>query len=111
MSEHRVNVQWDRNGEDFNFESYNRDHTWTFEGGTKIKASAAPGFQGNPDCVDPEEALIGALSKLKFRRIGSSVFSVSVDMVTCTPSVLSPVRIHFLINGFKTRDWILHVVR
>ncbi len=62
MSEHRVNVQWTRNGNDFNHETYNRDHTWTFECGTEIKASSAPGFQGNPDCVDPEEALVGALS-------------------------------------------------
>jgi hypothetical protein len=48
MSEHRVNVQWTRNGNDFNHETYNRDHTWTFECGTEIKASSAPGFQGNP---------------------------------------------------------------
>lgn len=62
MSEHRVNVQWARDKDDFSFETYNRDHTWTFEGGTEIKASAAPGFQGNPDCVDPEEAFVGALA-------------------------------------------------
>ena len=62
MSEHRANVQWSRDGEDFSAESYNRDHVCTFENGTEIKASAAPGFQGNPDCVDPEEALVSALS-------------------------------------------------
>ena len=62
MSEHRAKVKWARDKDDFNFESYNRDHTWTFEGGIAIKASAAPGFQGNPDCVDPEEAFVGALS-------------------------------------------------
>lgn len=62
MSEHRANVKWARNGGDFNVESYNRDHAVTFECGTEIKASAAPAFQGNPDCVDPEEALVGALS-------------------------------------------------
>jgi organic hydroperoxide reductase OsmC/OhrA len=62
MSEHRVNVKWDRNGGGFSSESYNRDHALTFEGGIEIKASAAPGFQGNPDYVDPEEALVGALS-------------------------------------------------
>ena len=62
MSEHRANVQWARNEDEFNSESYNRDHAVTFESGTEIKASAAPGFQGNPDCVDPEEALVGALS-------------------------------------------------
>ncbi len=62
MSEHRANVQWARDGGDFSAESYNRDHVVTFENGIEIKASAAPAFQGNPDCVDPEEALVGALS-------------------------------------------------
>lgn len=62
MSEHKVNVKWARDSDDFSFESYNRDHVWTFEGGIEIIASAAPGFQGNPDCVDPEEAFVGALS-------------------------------------------------
>ena len=62
MSEHKVNVQWARGGEDFSTESYNRDHVVSFENGVEIKASAAPEFHGNPDCVDPEEALVGALS-------------------------------------------------
>ena len=62
MSEHKANVQWARGKNEFNHESYNRDHVVTFEGGIEIKASAAPGFQGNPDYVDPEEALVGALS-------------------------------------------------
>ena len=62
MSEHRVKVRWARDKDDFVYESYNRDHTWTFEGGIEIKASAASGFQGNPNYVDPEEALVGALS-------------------------------------------------
>ena len=62
MSEHRVNIQWNRGTNEFNHESYDRDHTWTFENGIEIKASAAPGFQGNPDCVDPEEAFMGALT-------------------------------------------------
>ncbi len=62
MSEHRVKVKWDRSTDDFTYESYNRDHALTYEGGIKIKASAAPGFQGNPDYVDPEESFVGALS-------------------------------------------------
>ncbi len=62
MSEHRANVKWDRDGGDFGPEAYSRDHVCTFEGGIEIKASAAPGFNGNPDLVDPEEAFVGALS-------------------------------------------------
>ena len=62
MSEHRVKVNWTPGPEGFSHESYNRDHVWTFESGIEVQASAAPGFQGNPGRVDPEEALVGALS-------------------------------------------------
>jgi organic hydroperoxide reductase OsmC/OhrA len=62
MSEHKVSVKWDRNEGEFNSESYNRDHSVTYGGGIEIKASAAPEFNGNPECVDPEQALVGALS-------------------------------------------------
>ena len=55
MSEHRVLVKWERASPDFGYESYNRDHTWAFDGGVTVKASAAPAYRGNPDCVDPEE--------------------------------------------------------
>jgi len=54
-------VKWARK-DDFNFETYDRDHVWTFEGGIEIKASAAPGYKGNPECVDPEQAFVGGLS-------------------------------------------------
>ncbi len=62
MSEHRAKVNWTRGTGEFTHESYSRDHVLSFGSGTEIKASAAPGFQGNPDCVDPEEGLVGALS-------------------------------------------------
>lgn len=62
MSEHKVTVEWQRETEGFSYESYSRDHTWTFEGGTQIQASAASAYRGNPCCIDPEEALVAALS-------------------------------------------------
>ncbi|GJL78502.1 MAG: redox protein OsmC [Nitrospinaceae bacterium] len=62
MSEHRVRVNWINDSEAFVYDSFNRDHLLTFENGAEIKASSAPSFKGNPDCVDPEEALVGALS-------------------------------------------------
>ncbi len=62
MSEHRAKVNWTRGTEEFTYESYNRDHVLAFDSGAEIKASAAPGFQGNPDYVDPEEGFVGALS-------------------------------------------------
>ena len=62
MSEHRATVSWKRESADFSYESYNRDHSWHFEGGAKVAASAAPAFLGNAHRVDPEEALVASIS-------------------------------------------------
>jgi organic hydroperoxide reductase OsmC/OhrA len=62
MSEHRSHVRWNRGGHEFTYEAYSRDHTWGFEGGSEVAASAAPKFGGNTELVDPEEAFVAALS-------------------------------------------------
>ena len=62
MSEYRCRIVWSRNGHDFGYETYSRDHAWHFESGVEMPASAAPSFFGNVDRVDPEEGLVAALS-------------------------------------------------
>ena len=62
MSEHKITLEWKRDTEGFSYESYNRDHVWVFEGGAQVPASAAPAYRGNPAHVNPEEALVAALS-------------------------------------------------
>jgi organic hydroperoxide reductase OsmC/OhrA len=62
MSEHRVTVRWTRDGAEFTPKSYSRDHLWRFEGGSEVRASAAPQFLGNPALVDPERAFVASLS-------------------------------------------------
>ena len=62
MSEHRAHVSWERKGIDFGYDSYPRDHAWSFEGGVSVPATAAPAFRGNPERVDPEAAFVAALS-------------------------------------------------
>ena len=62
MSEHKVTLEWKRGTEDFSYESNSRDHVLVFEGGARISASAAPAYRGNPAHVNPEEALVSALS-------------------------------------------------
>jgi organic hydroperoxide reductase OsmC/OhrA len=62
MSEHVVTVSWRRETPDFTYDTYKRDHRWEFGSGSLVHASAAPEFRGNPDLVDPEEALVAALS-------------------------------------------------
>lgn len=62
MSEHQATVSWTRQTPDFNYQTYNRDHTWTFDGGVVVQASASPAYRGSPRCVDPEEAFVASLS-------------------------------------------------
>lgn len=62
MSEHRATILWERGDAAFDWESYSRDHTWEFVGGTRIAASAAPEYLGTPSEVDPEEAFVASVS-------------------------------------------------
>lgn len=62
MSEHRATIDWKRGDADFTYESYDRGHTWRFEGGTVVEASAAPTYRGDPSRVDPEEAFVASLA-------------------------------------------------
>ncbi len=62
MSEHRTFLQWNRTTADFEYQSYSRDHTWRFQNGLEVTASAAPDFKGNPECVDPEQAYVASLA-------------------------------------------------
>ena len=62
MSEHKVTLRWERAGSEFSYQSYPRDHTWSFDGGHTMTATAAPAYLGNPANVDPEEAFVASLS-------------------------------------------------
>ena len=61
MSEHKATVKWSRDGKDFAYKTYSRDHVWRANG-NEIPASATPQYLGNPNRVDPEAALVAALS-------------------------------------------------
>jgi organic hydroperoxide reductase OsmC/OhrA len=66
MSEHKAIIRWRSAGPDFLRGRYSREHTWTFDGGTTVPASASPSVvpppQSNPAYVDPEEAFVASLS-------------------------------------------------
>ncbi len=62
MSEHRAKIAWKLNTDGFDYKTYNREHCWEFQGGETVRASAAPAFLGKSEFVDPEEALVAALS-------------------------------------------------
>lgn len=62
MSEHRVEVVWSRGDGPFDYESYDRSHTWRFPGGIEVAASSAPDYLGDAARVDPEESFVAAIS-------------------------------------------------
>lgn len=62
MSEHKAAIIWARNGADFSYKTYSRDHVWRFDNGVETPASAAPAYLGNPQRVDPESAFVAAMS-------------------------------------------------
>lgn len=62
MSEHTASLLWSRNDRDFAYETYSRDHQLRFENGQSSLASAAPDYFGNPEALNPETLLVGALA-------------------------------------------------
>jgi organic hydroperoxide reductase OsmC/OhrA len=61
MSEHRATVDWQRSSADFTYLTYNRAHDWRFTTAT-VPASATKEYRGDESRVNPEEALVAALS-------------------------------------------------
>jgi len=67
MSRHGAVVEWRRaEGEAFTDQRYSRRHVWRFDGGAEVPASASPHNVrlpfSDPAAVDPEEAMVAALS-------------------------------------------------
>ena len=67
MSTYTATIHWSRTGDgDFAKGQYGRAHEWTFDGGTKVPASASPHIVpapwSDPAGVDPEEAFVASLS-------------------------------------------------
>ncbi len=67
MAQHSTTVVWQRDdGTAFTDNRYSRRHTWCFDGGTTVPASASPHVvplpYSDPAGVDPEEAFVASLS-------------------------------------------------
>ena len=66
MSEHRATIRWQNHSAEFLKGKFSREHTWTFDGGTTVKASSSPSVVPMPystaEAVDPEEAFVAAVS-------------------------------------------------
>jgi organic hydroperoxide reductase OsmC/OhrA len=66
VSPHIATVAWNHASPDFLKGRYSREHTWTFDGGLTVAASASPSVVpapwSNPAGVDPEEAFVASLA-------------------------------------------------
>jgi len=66
VSKHVATVHWRRGAAAFAKGKYSRAHTWHFDGGVNVPASASPDVVPAPwsdaNAVDPEEAYVASLS-------------------------------------------------
>jgi organic hydroperoxide reductase OsmC/OhrA len=62
MSEHQANIYWEHTSGDFLQKEYSRDHQIKFPNNLQLHGSAAAGYGGNPDYLDPEAAFTASLS-------------------------------------------------
>jgi organic hydroperoxide reductase OsmC/OhrA len=62
MSEHRISLEWSRNGGQFARGNYSPDHLIHYAGGQTLHGSPSSAFMGNAAYTDPEELLLSALS-------------------------------------------------
>lgn len=66
MNTYQAMTTWTRQGAPFIDNRYSRAHTWTFDGGVRVPASASPHVvplpQSSAEAVDPEEAFVASLS-------------------------------------------------
>jgi organic hydroperoxide reductase OsmC/OhrA len=66
MSEHTATIRWSRGDQPFLDNKYARAHDWRFDGGAVVRGSSAPSSvpepMSDPTAVDPEEALVAAVS-------------------------------------------------
>ena len=66
MQDFEATIKWQCNGGDFLNNKYSRGHTWEFDGGAIVPASATPHVVPAPwsvaENVDPEEAFIASIS-------------------------------------------------
>ena len=66
MAQHKATLSWKSDNENFAQGKFTRVHSWSFDGGTVVPASASPSIVPAPysstAAVDPEEAFVASVS-------------------------------------------------
>lgn len=108
MSTYHAAVTWTRGTQEFLRQRYSRGHTWTFDEGVSIRASASPHVVRAPwhetAAVDPEEALAAALASchMLFFLSDASRNGHVVESYADTPEAL-------MAKGPDGREWITRI--
>lgn len=102
MATHDARIVWTADG-DFTSGRYSRRHEWQFDGGAVVAGSSSPHVVrpplSDPAAVDPEEALVAAVSSchmlwfLDLARRGGFDLASYVDDATGTMGEIEPGRI------------------
>jgi organic hydroperoxide reductase OsmC/OhrA len=66
VSIYTATIRWKHDGGDFAKGQFSRAHTWSFDGGVVVRASASPQVlrppQSDASAVDPEEAFVASIA-------------------------------------------------
>ena len=62
MSEHFATTKWSRMPSRLHDGTYDRNHTSHLNGEQVLRVSASEEFKGDPECADPEQLLVTAVS-------------------------------------------------
>lgn len=62
ISTHVTLIEWHRKPHDADRKTYARRHLAYLGGDQKLRVSASAEFKGEPDCADPEQLLVNAVS-------------------------------------------------
>ena len=62
MSVHKANINWQRHPHSSDSNTYSRNHLVKLNGDQQINVSASEEFKGDPNCADPEQMLVSAVS-------------------------------------------------
>ncbi|WP_409523710.1 OsmC family protein [Nitrincola sp. MINF-07-Sa-05] len=62
MSVHQSVISWQRNPHESEAGTYSRNHQVMLNGGQQVNVSASVEFKGDPNCADPEQMLVSAVS-------------------------------------------------
>ena len=62
MSSHQASIQWQHIVHPADSTTYSRNHVAHLNGGQSVQVSASVDYKGDPQCADPEQMLVSAVS-------------------------------------------------